>query len=116
MMTLIIALGSLALYLLAYHTYGKWLGRKIFRLTAETVVPSIELEDGNDYVPTSKGIVFGHHFTSSLEPVKFPTGSGRTDLISATAITGRTRQNNRKRIKNIPKEPKVVAKSKNEGT
>ena len=64
MMTLIIALGSLVLYLLAYHTYGKWLGRKIFRLSAETVVPSIELEDGNDYVPTSKGIVFGHHFTS----------------------------------------------------
>ena len=64
MTTLIIAIGSLILYLLAYHTYGKWLGRKIFKLSAETVAPSIELEDGSDYVPTSKGVVFGHHFTS----------------------------------------------------
>lgn len=64
MFTLIIAIGSLALYVLAYHTYGKWLGSKIFKLSAKTIVPSVELEDGNDYVPTSKGIVFGHHFTS----------------------------------------------------
>lgn len=59
-----IALGSLVLYLIAYNTYGKWLGRKIFNLSVDTKVPSIELEDGSDYVPTSKGVVFGHHFTS----------------------------------------------------
>lgn len=64
MQVLAIALGSLVLYLVAYHTYGKWLGRKIFRLDPQRVAPSIELEDGSDYVPTKKGIVFGHHFTS----------------------------------------------------
>ncbi len=63
-MTLCIALGSIVLYLIAYNTYGKWLGSKIFRLQAGTQVPSIELEDGNDYVPTDKSVVFGHHFTS----------------------------------------------------
>lgn len=62
--TLFIALGSLVLYLVAYHTYGKWLGHKIFKLSVDSKVPSIELEDGSDYVPTSKGVVFGHHFTS----------------------------------------------------
>ncbi|MDB4572885.1 carbon starvation protein A, partial [Akkermansiaceae bacterium] len=64
MTTIAIALGAFILYLIAYHTYGKWLGQKIFRLDAKAKVPSIELEDGNDYVPTDKGIVFGHHFTS----------------------------------------------------
>ncbi len=64
MPTLLIALGSLVLYLVAYHTYGRWLARKVFRLDPERTPPSIELEDGNDYVPTSKGVVFGHHFTS----------------------------------------------------
>lgn len=64
MTTLLIALGSLVLYLIAYHTYGKWLARKIFKLDPERTPPSVELEDGNDYVPTSKGVVFGHHFTS----------------------------------------------------
>ena len=64
MTTLAIALGAFIFYLIAYHTYGKWLGSKIFKLDAEAKVPSIELEDGSDYVPTSKGVVFGHHFTS----------------------------------------------------
>ena len=64
MTTLAIALGAFIFYLIAYHTYGKWLGSKIFKLDAKAKVPSIELEDGSDYVPTSKGVVFGHHFTS----------------------------------------------------
>ncbi len=51
-------------YLVAYHTYGRFLARKIFKLRPETVVPSRELEDGIDYVPTRRGIIFGHHFTS----------------------------------------------------
>ena len=64
MSTLLIALGSLVLYLIAYNTYGKWLSKKIFRLDPDAKVPSIELEDGKDFVPTSKGVIFGHHFTS----------------------------------------------------
>ena len=64
MQTLAIALGSLVFYLIAYHTYGKFLARRIFKLNPEARVPSVELEDGNDYVPTRKGVIFGHHFTS----------------------------------------------------
>lgn len=64
MQALLIALLSGAGFLVAYHTYGRWLGRKIFRLSADWVCPSHRLNDGHDYVPTSKGVVFGHHFTS----------------------------------------------------
>ena len=64
MQTLAIALGALVLYLVAYHTYGKFLARKIFKLDPNAKVPSIELEDGSDYVPTQKSVIFGHHFTS----------------------------------------------------
>ncbi|MEO0414847.1 MAG: carbon starvation protein A [Verrucomicrobiota bacterium] len=64
METLLIAFGALVLYLVAYHTYGKWLAKKIFKLDPQAAVPSIELEDGRDYVPTKKSIIFGHHFTS----------------------------------------------------
>ncbi|MBN1795390.1 MAG: carbon starvation protein A [Sedimentisphaerales bacterium] len=51
-------------YLVAYHTYGRFLARKIFKLRADAPVPSQELQDGIDYVPTRKGIIFGHHYTS----------------------------------------------------
>ena len=64
MQTLLIAVGSLVAYLIAYHTYGRWLSRKIFGLDPANKAPSVEFEDGDDFVPTSKGVVFGHHFTS----------------------------------------------------
>ncbi len=64
METLLIALLSGIGFLAAYHTYGRWLGSKIFKLSADAVCPSERLEDGVDYVPTSKSVVFGHHFTS----------------------------------------------------
>ena len=51
-------------FIVAYHTYGRFLARKIFKLNPESRVPSHEFNDGIDYVPTSKGIIFGHHFTS----------------------------------------------------
>ncbi len=51
-------------YLIAYRTYGRFLARKIFRLDDEAPVPSRLLADGMDYVPTRKGIIFGHHYTS----------------------------------------------------
>jgi carbon starvation protein len=51
-------------YIVAYHTYGRFLARRIFRLDPSAPVPSHERRDGIDFVPTRRGIVFGHHFTS----------------------------------------------------
>src|SRR5210317_1779141 len=64
MTALVIALGAFVGYLVAYHTYGRWLSRKIFRLDAKAVVPSVECRDDVDYCPTKRQVIFGHHFTS----------------------------------------------------
>lgn len=64
MSTLLICLGSLALLLLAYFTYGRWLSLKLFELSNDAPVPSRALRDDHDYVPTPKSVIFGHHFTS----------------------------------------------------
>lgn len=64
MNTLLIAVLSFIGFIVAYNTYGKWLGSKIFSLTKEHVVPAEELRDDVDFVPTKRDIVFGHHFTS----------------------------------------------------
>ena len=64
MSTLIIAILSFFGFIVAYHTYGRWLARKIFGLNPEAEVPSQELRDDVDYVPTKKEVIFGHHFTS----------------------------------------------------
>ncbi len=64
MLTLLIAAGSFFGFIVAYHTYGKWLAKKIFALDATADVPSKQLRDDVDFVPTRKEVIFGHHFTS----------------------------------------------------
>ncbi len=64
MNSLVLALGAAVLFLIAYHTYGKFLARKIFKLDPNAICPSVELRDDMDYVPTKRPILFGHHFTS----------------------------------------------------
>ena len=64
MPTLIIALASFFGFIIAYRTYGSWLGSKIFELDDNRTVPSKEFQDDVDFVPTKCSIVFGHHFTS----------------------------------------------------
>ncbi|HCL29769.1 MAG TPA: carbon starvation protein A [Candidatus Latescibacteria bacterium] len=60
---LIIVVAGLG-YLVAYNTYGRYLSRRVFGLNVDNLTPSRELEDGVDYVPTKKQVIFGHHFTS----------------------------------------------------
>ncbi|MFG0260143.1 MAG: carbon starvation protein A, partial [Phycisphaerales bacterium JB041] len=64
METVFIALGAFALYVVAYRTYGRYLARRIFRIEPDRTPPSVEFEDGVDYVPSRRSLVFGHHFTS----------------------------------------------------
>lgn len=64
MNSLIIAAGAGVLYVIAYYTYGRFLGNKIFKLAKDNICPSVELHDGVDFVPSRKEVLFGHHFAS----------------------------------------------------
>lgn len=64
MSALWIALIAFAALFTAYHTYGRYLARRVFQLDPAALAPSREVNDGVDYVPTAKSVVFGHHFTS----------------------------------------------------
>lgn len=64
MESILIMVVTFAGYIVAYNTYGKVLGGRIFRLDLRGEIPSRVHEDGTDYVPTRKQVVFGHHFTS----------------------------------------------------
>jgi carbon starvation protein len=61
---LLIMVVSFAGYILMYQVYGRFIGKKIFKLAQGAEVPSVVMEDGVDYVPTKKEVIFGHHFTS----------------------------------------------------
>lgn len=64
MSTLFVALLAMVGFIVAYHTYGRWLSRKLFGLDNSAPVPSHAQRDDLDFVPTRLPILFGHHFTS----------------------------------------------------
>ncbi len=63
-MTTFIALFALGLYLVFYFVYGRNLRDKLLKSKEAPEAPSKRLSDGVDYVPTSKYVLFGHHFAS----------------------------------------------------
>ena len=64
MNSLIIVIISLSVFSLGYRFYSKFIAKNIFQLNDNDITPANEKNDGIDYVPTKKHILFGHHFTS----------------------------------------------------
>jgi len=62
--TVLIVVGSFVLYIIAYKTYGRFLASKVFKIDPNRQTPACTLNDGVDFVPSKKALVFGHHFTS----------------------------------------------------
>jgi carbon starvation protein len=55
-------------YAVAYRFYSKIISAKIFALDETRATPAVRLDDGRDFVPTNKWIVFGHHFAAIAGP------------------------------------------------
>ena len=54
-----------AVFFMGYKFYSRYLGKNIYGINDDQIVlPSSSFEDGIDYIPTKKHILFGHHFTS----------------------------------------------------
>ena len=65
MNSIFLAFGGLLLFGLGYRFYASYIASKIFSIeNFSGEVPAKEFEDGIDFVPTKKEILFGHHFTS----------------------------------------------------
>lgn len=61
----VIALICLLLLFIGYRFYSKFLSSYIFRTSdSDETTPAVEFNDGVDYVPTKKHVLFGHHFSS----------------------------------------------------
>jgi len=65
---------ALLVYFLGYRFYSKFLAEKVFLLNREATTPAHALQDGIDYVPTHKFVLFGHHYASiaGLAPMLGP--------------------------------------------
>ncbi len=55
---------AVSTFAVAYRFYSKFIAEKVFALSNENVTPAITMDDGKDYVPTNKYVLFGHHFAA----------------------------------------------------
>ena len=64
MSSLILVLVGLAMMAAGYLLYSRFLGQRVYHLSDAYTTPAHTMEDGVDFVPTNKYVLWGHHFTS----------------------------------------------------
>ncbi|AYG09927.1 carbon starvation protein A [Pseudomonas fluorescens] len=59
-----IVVAAVAIYLVAYRYYSLFIANNVMQLDPRRATPAVINNDGLDYVPTNKHILFGHHFAA----------------------------------------------------
>lgn len=59
-----LVLGAAFVFILAYRFYGAFIVAKVLAFDQSRPTPAQQFNDGRDYVPTNRWIVFGHHFAA----------------------------------------------------
>ena len=67
-------LACFGLYAVGYLVYARFLANRVFALRPDVITPAHALEDGIDYVPSHRFVLFGHHYASitGLSPMLGP--------------------------------------------
>lgn len=55
---------AIAVFVIGYRFYSKFINEKVLRMDPSRATPAVLRNDGLDYVPTDKWVVFGHHFAA----------------------------------------------------
>ncbi len=63
-----LVVAAVCTYALGYRFYSKFIAAQVLTLDAQRATPAERLENGRDFVPTNKWVVFGHHFAAIAGP------------------------------------------------
>ena len=61
-------IASVCVFAIAWRFHSAWLMAKVLTLRDDRATPAVVREDGKDYVPTNRWVVFGHHFAAIAGP------------------------------------------------
>ncbi len=59
-----IVVAAVAVYMIGFRFYARYIATHVMQLDANRATPAVRLNDGLDYVPTNKHVLFGHHFAA----------------------------------------------------
>ncbi len=57
-------IAAVCVYLIGYRFYSGWIAARVLTLDATRATPAERFENGRDFMPTHRSIVFGHHFAA----------------------------------------------------
>src|SRR6185436_15787195 len=79
-------IAAVCTYLVAYRFYSRFIADKVFELDARRATPAERLNNGRDFHPTNKWILFGHHFSaiSGAGPLVGPTLAAQFGFLPGT--------------------------------
>ncbi|MEO5362626.1 MAG: carbon starvation protein A [Magnetococcus sp. DMHC-8] len=55
---------TVCVFMIAYRFYSLFIARRVMELNPDRLTPAVRLNDGLDYVPTNRVVLFGHHFAA----------------------------------------------------
>lgn len=61
-------IACVCIQIIAYRFYSLWIALKILHIDGKRATPARKINDGKDFIPTNKWIVFGHHFAAIAGP------------------------------------------------
>jgi carbon starvation protein len=59
-----LVVAAACIYVLAFRFYGRWIARSVVQLDDKRLTPAVRLNDGVNFHPTNKVVLFGHHFAA----------------------------------------------------
>src|SRR5574338_971087 len=59
-----LVVAAACIYVLAFRFYARWIARRVVELDDRRVTPAVRLNDGVNYHPTNRAVLFGHHFAA----------------------------------------------------
>jgi carbon starvation protein len=63
-----IVIAAVCVYAIGYRFYSAWVAARVLTVDETRATPAIRLNNGRDFVPTHRWIVFGHHFAAIAGP------------------------------------------------
>ena len=81
-----LVVAAVCTYLVAYRFYSRFIAEKVFELDPRRATPAERLNNGRDFVPTNRWILFGHHFSaiSGAGPLVGPTLAAQFGFLPGT--------------------------------
>ena len=85
-----LVVAAACIYVLAFRFYGRWLARQVVQLDDKRLTPAVRLNDGVNFHPTNKVVLFGHHFAAiaGAGPLLGPVLGGAVRISAGIPLAG----------------------------